>query len=93
MSKKIETARRMLLDYIREQMEAKNITGVMLAEKTGFTTSNISRMLSAKYPPTLDNFLILCEAVNCFVFIIDKNADEDAAKLMRERWNRSGDQN
>lgn len=83
----------MLLDYIREQMEAKGITQGMISEITGFTQSNISRMLSAKYPPTLDNFLMLCEAVNTFVFIIDKEANEDTTKLMRERWNRAGQGN
>lgn len=93
MSNKIETARRMLLDYIRKQMDAKNITQAMISEKTGFTQSNISRMLSAKYPPTLDNFLMLCEAVNTFVFIIDKEANEDTAKLMHDRWKRKGDGN
>jgi len=86
MSKKIEAARKLLLNYIRQQMSDKSITQEMLAEKTGFTQSNISRMLNAKYSPSIDNFLILCEAVNCFVFIIDKDADEDAANSMRNRW-------
>jgi transcriptional regulator with XRE-family HTH domain len=93
MSKKIETARKMLLDYLRAQMEEKGITHAALAKITGFRESNISRMLSAKYPPTLDNFLILCEAVNCYLFIIDKEAGDDTAKLMRERWKRKGDSN
>lgn len=79
----------MLLDYIRDQMEAKNITQEMVAERTGFTQSNISRMLSAKYPPTLDNLLMLCEAASCFIFIIDKDSNEDTATLMRERWGKT----
>lgn len=94
MSKKIETARRMLLDYLREQMEAKGITQSALAAKTGFRESNISRTLSAKYPPTLDNFIMLCEAVDCFLFVIDKeNPKDDMAKLMRDRWKRAADSN
>lgn len=83
----------MLLDYLREQMETKGITQAMIAEKTGFTQSNISRMLSAKYPPTLDNFITLCEAVNCYLFVIEKEAKDDTAKLMRDRWKRSGEAN
>lgn len=86
MSKKIEAARKMILDYIREQMEAKNITQDMVSEHTGFTQSNVSRMLSAKYPPTLDNLLMLCEAVNCYIFVIDKEADDDLCEMMRNRW-------
>jgi transcriptional regulator with XRE-family HTH domain len=60
---KIEAARRRLLDAIREHMDANNITQEDAAKKTGFIQSNISRMLAGKFPPTLDNLLILCNAV------------------------------
>lgn len=89
MSKKIETARKMLLDYLKEAIEEKGITQEELAIKTGFKQSNISRILSAKYPPTLDNLLSLCDAANCYVFIIDKEADDDLCQLMRDRWGKA----
>lgn len=76
----------MLLDYIRSRIEEKNLTQESLSIKTGFTQSNISRMLSAKYPPTLDNLLTLCEAADCYIFVIDKNADDDLCETMRNRW-------
>jgi|LakMenEpi03Aug12_release.lakeMendotaPanAssembly.Ray.scaffolds.fasta_scaffold3284093_1 transcriptional regulator with XRE-family HTH domain len=83
---KIQIARKMLLDYLKEQIALKGITQDQLSQITGFTQSNISRMLSSKYSPSLDNFLKLCEAANVYVFIIDKEANEDTAQLMRERW-------
>lgn len=83
---KIVEARKMLLNYLKEQIEAKNITQEELAEKTGFLQSGISRMLNGKFPPTLDNLLTLCEAANCYIFVIDKEADDDLCQLMRERW-------
>lgn len=86
MSKKIETARKMLLDYLRERIDKQKLTQEYLSKKTGFTQSNISRMLSAKYPPTLDNLIILCEAANCYIFVIDKNAEDDLCTMMRDRW-------
>ena len=86
MNPKIETARKMLLDYIASQIKEKGLTQEYLATKTGFTQSNISRMLSAKYPPTLDNLLILCEAANCYIFVIDKNANDELCETMRNRW-------
>jgi transcriptional regulator with XRE-family HTH domain len=86
MSKKIEIARKMLLDYLKNTIEEKRITQEELSIKTGFKQSNISRILSAKYPPTLDNLLSLCDAANCYVFIIDKEADDDLCQLMRDRW-------
>lgn len=76
----------MLLDYIQQRLKEQGITHKMVADKWGWHESNVSRMLSAKYPPTLDNLLMLCEAANCFIFVVDKKADDDLAELMRNRW-------
>ena len=86
MNLKIETLRKMLLDYIASQIKEKGLTQDYIAKKTGFTQSNVSRMLSAKYSPTLDNLLVLCEAANCYIFIIDKNANDELCETMRNRW-------
>lgn len=80
-------ARLMLCDYLKELAKEKGITHKQIAEKTGFMENNVSRMLAGKYAPTLDNFIILCDAINTYFFIIDKNANEEAANLMRNRWN------
>lgn len=86
MNEKIVTARKMLLNYLKSRIEEKGITQEELAIKTGFKQQAISRMLFAKYPPTLDNLLTLCEAADCFIFVIDKNANDDLCQMMRERW-------
>ena len=86
MNQKIETARRMILDHIKERLAAQGITHKMVAEKNGWQESNVSRMLNAKYAPTLDYLIMLCEAANCFIFVIDKNADDELCELMRNRW-------
>jgi predicted XRE-type DNA-binding protein len=59
----IENIRRTLMGQIGEHIEKNNISQGQIAEKTGFIQSNISRMLSGKYPPTLDNLIALCNAV------------------------------
>ena len=59
----IENIRRTLMGHIGEHIEKNNISQGQIAEKTGFIQSNISRMLSGKYPPTLDNLIALCNAV------------------------------
>lgn len=92
-NEKIKTAREMLLNYLRERIQEKGFTQEYLAEKTGFTQGNISRMLSAKYPPTLDNLLTLCDASECYIFVIDKNANDDLCKMMRDRWFRKNQNN
>jgi len=83
---KYKEARIMQLQYLAKLAKEKGITQDMIAEKTGFTRNNVSRMLSGRYSPSLDNFMRLCEAINCYLFIIDKNADDDLVTMMKERW-------
>lgn len=52
-----------------------------LAEKTKFQESNISRMLSLKYPPKFNNLIILAKALNLQV----KFEDLDSAKTALEK--------
>lgn len=85
-------ARKMLIEYLHQQCIDRGISTEQLAEMTGMYQSNISRIFSAKYSPTLDTILVLCKALNCYVFIIDKDADDDTVKLMRERWRRPADE-
>lgn len=92
--KKIQEARKMLCSYLLQVATSHNLTHDMIAERTGFQRSNVSRMLSGKYSPSLDNFIKLCDAIVVYVFIVDKDApDSDTAKLMRDRWKRKDDSN
>lgn len=52
----------MLIDFLRNEAKQKGITHDQIAEKTGFQPSNVSRMLTNKYSPSLPNFLKLAEA-------------------------------
>lgn len=76
----------MLCHYLASLAKAKNITITELAEKTGFQRTNVHRMLSGRYPPTLDNFIKLAEALDAYIFIIDKDADDELVKIMKNRW-------
>jgi transcriptional regulator with XRE-family HTH domain len=83
---KYKKSRKLLLDYLRQTAREKGITHLSIAEKTGFTANNVSRMLQGRYSPTLDNFIRLAESVNCYFFIIDKEADDDLVEIMKNRW-------
>jgi len=52
-----------LLSRIAEIAKQKQITHDVIAERMGVMRTSVSRMLSGKFPPTLDNFLMLCDAV------------------------------
>lgn len=87
---KIIEARILLCEYLRKTAIEKGIYQEEIANKTGFTQSNVSRMLSGKYPPSLDNFIKLAEAIGVYFFIIDKNTpDDELVNIMKNRWNLS----
>lgn len=85
-NEKIKTARLLLLQYLKKVMAEKGITQEQVAQRTGFTQGNVSRILGGRYSPSLDNLLALCEAIDCFVFVLDKAADDELAEAMRNRW-------
>jgi transcriptional regulator with XRE-family HTH domain len=91
---KIIEARKLLCKYLGDLAKEKNLTTQKIAEITGFKQQNVSRMLLGHYAPTLDNFIMLCDAIQTYIFIIDKDATtNDLVMMMKERWNRPGDAN
>ena len=76
----------MLMEYLHKTAVEKKITQEEIAEKTGFSRANVSRMLAGRYAPSLDNFMKLAEAVNVYFFIIDKDEDDELVRLMKDRW-------
>lgn len=91
---KYKEARKLLLGYLAEIAKQKNITQEEIAQKTGFTQNNVSRMLSGRYSPSLDNFMRLAEAIDAYFFVVDKDAkDDDLVEIMKNRYRRMGDNN
>lgn len=65
--------RREALKFVADQARKNELTEQKIADETGFQQSNVHRMLSAKYAPSLDNFLLLCEAVGIDVILARKD--------------------
>lgn len=86
-------ARKILLRFIADEAKEKGISHDHIADKTGFTRSNVSRMLSGKYSPSIDNFLRLAESVGVYFFLESKDSPSDYAEFMRNRHKRDADEN
>jgi len=52
-----------LLSRLAEIARQKQITHDVIAERIGLKRPSVTRMLSGKFPPTLDNFLMLLDAI------------------------------
>ncbi|WP_271407305.1 helix-turn-helix domain-containing protein [Tenacibaculum soleae] len=61
-----------------------------LASKTEFTQSNISRMFSLKYTPSIKNFLILAKAVEVNFFFEDKQGNSDLNQAFNNAMQKLG---
>ena len=70
---KIKELRVQLCKQLHEFATKKGITHEVISEKTGLQRSNVTRMLTGKYTPTLDNFLLLLEALDIFINFEAKN--------------------
>jgi DNA-binding phage protein len=90
---KITAARQMLCRYLGEVAKEKGMSTYKIAEITGFNQPNVHRMLTGKYSPSIDNFMILADAIGCYFFIIDKEEDNELAEMMRKRWQRNSQVN
>ena len=85
---KYKAERRRLLQYVKEYAAKNGLTQEEIAEKTGFTQNNISRMLMGRYSPTLDNLIRLTEVIDHEVVLTKRsdpqisNDDEIEPKFM-----------
>ena len=85
-------ARKLLCKYLRETAKEKGLSTYKIAELTGFEQPNVFRMLSGNHNITLDNLITLCDVIDTYVFIIDKNAEDELVETMKNRWRRPADQ-
>lgn len=66
--------------------KAKGITHQQLADTTGFTRANISRLLAGRYSPELRTILSLCSAMGIKLYFEDKDGTADLEKIFKESF-------
>ena len=57
--------------YVKLEIKRQRKTQKQVAEKTGFTESELSRMLSGKHNFTIDSLLSILKTLNVKLIIID----------------------
>ena len=63
-SEEIKQERLKLVTQLKELAKEKGLTQEQLAERTGLIQSNINRIFSGKYSPSLDLLLLIAQAMN-----------------------------
>jgi len=59
-----------VVEQVKQISQHKGITQETIAEKTGLKASNISRILSGKYPPKLHSLMKIVKAIDARVEVI-----------------------
>ncbi|MDQ3535232.1 MAG: helix-turn-helix transcriptional regulator [Bacteroidota bacterium] len=87
----LNEARTMIASFLANRRKELGFTQIELASITGMGEATIKRVESGKFWINLKQYLILCQALNCYPFIAGKEKDEEWVKLMRDRWGKRGD--
>ena len=79
-----ENSWKVLVLMLKNIAEDKGITQEQIAEATGLQQSNISRLFSIRYCPTLQTFLAIATAIGVNFFFEDKESKTEL-NVMLER--------
>jgi len=89
MNIKHKEARKILLKYLSHLAKEKDISILEISKKTGLNEITIIRLFEGKFNPSLEQFISIADAINCYFFVIDKDADDELVKTMKNRYNQN----
>jgi len=90
MTKINEESWKALVLMLKHIAEEKGITQGEIAGATGFTQSNISRIFSLRYCPTLHTFLAIATAIEVNFFFEDKESKTELNVIMEKAMTELG---
>lgn len=86
--KNLFECRSLIAGFISSRRHEMGITQQKLSEATGLGIQTIKRMEDAKFWPNLKQFLIVCNALDMYFFVEEKDGNSAYTKTMRDRWSR-----
>jgi DNA-binding phage protein len=84
MTKPHENSWKVLVLMLKNIAEAKGITQEEISYKTGLLQSNISRVFSLRYCPTLQTFLAIATAIEVNFFFEDKESKTELSFMFEK---------
>lgn len=85
-----EQSWKLLVLLLKKIARAKGITDQVISLRTGLQATNVNRLFSLRYCPSLQNFLIITKAVEVNFFIEDQNSKTDLNILMEQAMTELG---
>ncbi|PXX96918.1 hypothetical protein DF185_19960 [Marinifilum breve] len=81
---------RLLVLMLKLIAEEKGITQQQIADETGLQRSNVSRMFSLKYCPSMSNFLAIAKAIKVNFFFEDKESKTELNEIFEKAMTELG---
>jgi transcriptional regulator with XRE-family HTH domain len=79
-------ARKMIAGFIRNRRIELKISQEELAEKTQLGIATIRRFEAGKFWINIKTLLIICNALEMYFFLEEKDSEQELAAMMRNRW-------
>ena len=89
----ISSLRQIIGEWLKTIREEKNLSQRELGEMCGMTHTTISKIEAGKWSFGIDTLILLLVKLDCYLFLIPKESQDDLATEMRNRWKRANDSN
>ena len=80
--------RSLIGSWLKEVREDKQLSQEQLAEIMGMSRSTIAKIEAGKWSFSIDMLTRFCVALDVFLFIVPKDANDELATTMRKRWSK-----
>lgn len=81
---------KLLVLILKEIAESKGINQNQISEKSEIHQSHVSRFFALKFPPNLNTFLKVSNAINVNFFFEDKDGKTDLTKVFEKAMTELG---
>ena len=81
---------KLLVLMLKKIAKETSITHQEIAEKTGLQKSNVTRVFSLKYCPTMANFLAIANAIGVNFFFEDKDSTVELNEIFEQAMTELG---
>jgi hypothetical protein len=88
MKKVVIEARIMLCEYLNEMFHSSG-ADISSLNYHPPQRDTILSILSSQKNPSLEEFISIAQSLNCYIFIIDKDKDDNLVKVMKDRWGKT----
>jgi transcriptional regulator with XRE-family HTH domain len=79
-------ARQLIAGFIKNRRNELKITQQELADKCGVGVNTIRRLEDGRFWVNLKQLLVICNALDLYFFLEEKESKKELATIMRERW-------